>query len=207
MSSLQDLWGTFSPEITSKFLRAYGSPSASLLGLQGGVLRRYAAGIANPKVLDIGCGDARLGRFFNEQELACDYTGVDFSNALLGAARQLMPRARFIKDDVDVLSALDEKFDIAFLSRVIEILPAPEDSLAAAAKLAKHVVIRFFSPPEFDRDRVELRWMEGADGQRVPYMHRKMTNDYYQLILTRSGCKRVDVFCDSNEDQIHVLVF
>ena len=206
MSGLQDSWSAFSPEIASRFLNAYGYPSATALSLLGQVFTRYASGITNPRVLLIS--DAlTLGLFFEEKGLSCVHTGVDFSQSLLDGATARLNHATFVRDDVEVLSKVVGQFDIAFISRVLDRSPAPEDSLMAAAKLAKVLVIRFFAPPEFDRDTVELCWMAGADGREVPYILRQISRDYYHLILARIGCKQVDVFIDRNGDQIHVLVF
>lgn len=41
-------------------------------------------------VLDAGCGNGRLARFLNREGVALDYTGVDFSPALLAAADQAL---------------------------------------------------------------------------------------------------------------------
>jgi SAM-dependent methyltransferase len=46
------------------------------------------------RVLDVGCGDGRLGRYLHDRDRAIDYTGVDFSAPLLavGAAGQFVRR-------------------------------------------------------------------------------------------------------------------
>jgi SAM-dependent methyltransferase len=207
MSNLQDSWGAFSPEIASKYLKTYGHPSVSSKHLLADVLKQYTKGTPSPRVIDLGCGNAQIGEFFIEQGFDCAYTGVDFADVLLDAGRNSLPGAVFIKDDVNVLSTVTGRYDVAFFSHVIEILSAPEDSLLAASKLADIVVIRFFEPPEFERDAVELKWMDVGEVKQVPYLRRKMSKDYYRLILARIGCKRVDIFRDTTKDQVHVLRF
>jgi hypothetical protein len=45
-------------------------------------------------------------------------------------------------------------------------------------------------------------------GEAVPYLRRKMSRDYYRLILAKAGCREVDVYRDeSSKDQIHLLRF
>lgn len=207
MSSLGDSWGAFSADIASKYLKSYGHPSLSSKKLLVDVLKECARGIVSPKVIDLGCGNAQIGEYFIKEKFDCDYTGVDFSDVLLDVARRCLPSGRFIKDDVNTLAEVSGQYDIAVYSHVVELLSSPEDSLAAAGKLAKTVVIRFYEPPDFERDSVELRWMEVGDGKQVPFLRRKMSRDYYSLILARVGCKKVDIFRDSTKDQVHVLGF
>ena len=207
MSQLSDSWSAFPPEVAAQYLKTYGHPAGSSKALLVDVLRQYTAGIRTPSVIDLGCGNAQLGEYFLEQNYNCRYTGVDFSDALLEAGRRAMPDATFIKDDVNFLEQIKGRYDVALYSHVVELLSAPEDSLAAARRVADIVVIRFYEPPEFERDSTELRWLDvGADVQ-VPYLRRKMSRDYYRLILSRLGCKGVDIFRDSSKDQVHVLRF
>ncbi len=43
------------------------------------------------RLLDVGCGNGRFARILNDQAIACDYTGVDGSAALLDYARTEAP--------------------------------------------------------------------------------------------------------------------
>jgi trans-aconitate methyltransferase len=207
MSTLGDSWGAFSADIASKYLKSYGHPSLTSKKLLVDVLKECAQGLGSPTVIDLGCGNAQIGEYFLEEKFDCTYTGVDFSDVLLEVARRCLPSGRFIKDDVNTLAEVSGHYDFAIYSHVVELLSSPEDSLAAASKLAKTVVIRFYEPPEFERDSTELRWMEVDEGRQVPFLRRKMSRDYYSLILAKVGCKQVDIFRDSTKDQVHVLRF
>lgn len=207
MNQLSDSWNAFSPEVAAQYLKTYGHPSVSSKALLVDVLRQYTAGIKTPSIIDLGCGNAQIGEYFIEQNYNCSYTGVDFSDVLLEAGKRAMPHATFIKDDVNVLEQVKGQYDVALYSHVVELLSAPEDSLAAAQRVANIIVIRFYEPPEFERDSIELRWQDVGTGVQVPYLRRKMSRDYYRLVLSRLGCKGVDIFRDSTKDQIHVLRF
>lgn len=207
MINLSDSWNAFSPEIASQYLKTYGHPAVSSKALLVDVLREATRHIRKPSVIDLGCGNAQVGEYFVDQGFDCAYTGVDFSDVLLDAGRCALPTATLIKDDVNSLSAVKGHYDVAFYSHVIETLSAPEDSLAAARGLANTVVIRFFEPPEFPRDSVELRWLDVGSDKQVPYIRRKMSRDYYRLMLARLGCKSVDIYRDVSKDQIHLLRF
>jgi ubiquinone/menaquinone biosynthesis C-methylase UbiE len=207
MKSLSDSWNAFSPEVAAQYLKTYGHPSVSSKALLVDVLRQYTANAKVPKVIDLGCGNAQLGEYFIEKDFRCDYTGVDFADVLLDAGRKALPSSQFIKDDVNTLTRVSGEYDVALYSHVVELLSAPEDSLSAARRLSDLVVIRFYEPPEFESDVVEMLWMDVGAEKSVPFLRRKMSRDYYQLVLSRIGCKRVDVYRDTSKDQVHVLTF
>ena len=207
MSNLSDSWNAFSPDIAKEYLKTYGHPSVSSKALLVDVLKQYTSAKENPRIIDLGCGNAQLGEFFLEKRFQCAYTGVDFSDVLLEVGRQALPQADFIKDDVNTLSQIEGRYDVGLYSHVVELLTSPEESLLAARKLCDLIVIRFYEPPEFESDSVELRWMEVGQDQQVPFLRRKMSRDYYRLLLTKIGCSRVDIFRDASKDQVHVLSF
>jgi SAM-dependent methyltransferase len=208
---LERSWSAFPPEIAKIYLNGYGHPSQLSKQLVVDVLREQIDGDRPIRLLDLGCGNGHLYGYFREQKLLCRYTGVDFSDALLTAARERFDgdeNATFVKDDVEAMVHLAPGFDVAIYSHVIEMLSSPEASLRRARELAQRILIRFFEPPDFDIDCVELREFDTGAGAKVPYLRRKMSRDYYRLILTRLGCSRVDVYqVDGDKDQIHVLHF
>jgi 2-polyprenyl-3-methyl-5-hydroxy-6-metoxy-1,4-benzoquinol methylase len=160
------------------------------------------------KIVDLGCGNANLAEFLHGQGLQFAYHGVDFSEILLDAASAAYPNGTYICDDVNKLTKVPTGFDVACYSHVIEMLPSPESSLMAASKIADKIVIRFFDPPEEREDWVELLEMDIGNDKKVPYLRRKMSLAYYQLILYKIGCKSVDIYyTDSDRDQIHILHF
>lgn len=160
-------------------------------------------------ILDLGCGNANLLEYLRRRGLQGRYTGVEFSEPLLEAARAAFardPAADFVRADVNDLGGVHGSFDVAVYSHVIEMLAAPERSLLAARGLARAIVIRFFEPPDHDFDSVEIREMEVGGGHGVPYLRRSMGRDYYRLVLARLGCTVVDVYQDEQaRDQVHRL--
>jgi len=206
MSKLSESWDSFTPEVASAYLKTFGHPAPGSKQILLDVLRNCSSS-AHTTVLDLGCGNGQLYESFKAEGWQCDYTGVDFSEALLNVARRQNPEATFISGDVNQLTSLiDRKFDFVIYSHVIEMLESPEASLLEAKKATDRVLIRFFEPPEFEVDTVELREMDLGQG-KVPYLRRKMSKSYYQLMLSNVGCKRVDVYRDVSKDQVHMLYF
>jgi len=217
MSLLERSWGSFSQGLAGRYLKTYGHPSLSSKQLLVDVLEELArnrarVGKRRLNILELGCGNAQLYEYFKERKLACTYTGIDFSAPLLEVARENHAgddAARFIADDIVELSEIEERFDVAVYSHVLEVLSSPEHSLRRARELAPIVVIRFFEPPDFDVDTVELREMEVTDADEartVPYIRWKLSRDHYRLMLTRTGCSKVEIYRDAaSKDQVHVL--
>jgi len=91
--------------IAARYLAARTEDSADVPLLQELVLRLPP----KAKVLDAGCGAGipitkRLTEWFS-------VTGVDFSEAQLRLARQLVPQAQFVLQDITRLSFPDNSFD------------------------------------------------------------------------------------------------
>jgi SAM-dependent methyltransferase len=207
---LESSWNALTPGRAREYLRTFGAPSQGSRQLLVEVLQRHARR-GQLSIVDLGCGNGQMLELFRESGAQWSYTGVDFSEPLLDAARETFsgdPQASFVHADVNTLGGLDGHWDIAIYSHVIEMIGSPEQSLLRAAQIADAVAIRFFEPPEFETDLVELREMEVGDGTSVPYLRRKMGRDYYRMILARMGCSRVDVYRDeSSTDQVHLLRF
>jgi ubiquinone/menaquinone biosynthesis C-methylase UbiE len=206
MSKLNESWSSFTPEIASAYLRTFGHPAPGSKQILLDILRKQKT-VACPSILDLGCGNGQLYNYFKSQGFFSSYIGVDFSDMLLDVARRENPEARFIKDDLTQLEHVPkERFDFVIYSHVIELLESPEASLFEAKQRASCVLIRFYEPPEYETDTVELREMDVGTG-KVPYLRRKMSKSYYQLMLSNIGCSRVDVYRDVSKDQVHVLFF
>jgi ubiquinone/menaquinone biosynthesis C-methylase UbiE len=207
---LERSWSAISPEIAAKYLKGYGAPSLASRQLLTDVLTEIGGG-KSLRLLDLGCGNGQLYEFFHASGLPCRYTGVDFSDSLLAAARAAVgsdPNACFVRANIETLEGVVGDFDVAVYSHVVEMLSSPEASLTNARRLAGRIAIRFFEPPDFDTDLVELRELDVGDGRVEPYLRRKMSRDYYRMILAKIGCSRVDIYQEfGDKDQVHVLQF
>jgi len=209
MSLLKDSWSAFPREIAQVYLDGFGHPSLRSKALVVSLLREVFDS-RRFRLADFGCGNGQICAFFREQGLACDYVGYDFSISLLGAARERFASddgARFIEADIGDPQLAAEPCDVVLFSHVLEMLSSPERSLMAARRIAPLIMIRFFEPPVFEEDIVEVLQMNlGADPTPAPYLRRKMSRDYYNMVLNKIGCRSVDVHqVDGDKDQVHLL--
>lgn len=202
---LKDSWGSFSPDFARSYLKDIGNPKKTSLTLLTDALRETFGG-QEIRLIDLGCGNAQILDHVLQTNLMINYTGVDFSESLMDAATKAYPDHHFIVDDVNSLSNIGERYDVALYSHVVELLEDPEKSLTRAAEIAKYVVIRFYEPPDFDTDSVELRYMDVGGNKQVPFLRRKMGRDFYRMILSKMGAKRVEVYSDEcSADKVHVI--
>ena len=206
---LTESWNAFPEEIAKRYLKTFGSPSEDSRRTMADILSKLSRQVRNKdrtlRILDVGCGNGNFAEYLASRALRFSYVGVDFSDVLLKAALVAYPQGKFIHDDVNELAEVKANFDVVCYSHVIEMLSSPEASLQAAATLAPKIIIRFFEPPIERPDRVDLLEMDVGTGTGVPYLRRKMSIDYYRLILHKIGCHAVDVYRSTSNDQIHVL--
>ncbi len=201
---LKESWNSFSDARAKEYLKTFGHPSKTSKEILVKALENEF-GSKKISIIDLGCGNAQLYEYFKERRLNCAYTGVDFSKPLLAAAKKANPEAEFIQSDINLLDNIKDVYDAAVYSHVIEMLPSPESSLVYISKIAEIIIIRFFEPPEFEFDTVELKMMETAEGLHVPYLRRKMSKDYYQMILKKIGREAKIIEDKNSKDQIHIL--
>jgi ubiquinone/menaquinone biosynthesis C-methylase UbiE len=79
---------------------------------------------AGDHMLDIGCGNGRLFPLIKERHAA--YTGIDYSEGLVGEAKRLHPGGTFLVGDATRLPFPAETFDIAYSFAVIHHIPGKE---------------------------------------------------------------------------------
>jgi SAM-dependent methyltransferase len=98
-----------------------------------------ATGIANPRVLEVGCGSGYFSEIFATLlPGGVRYTGIDYSNAMIASARARYPATEFEAADATNLPYADNSFDIAFngvsLMHIIEYQAAIREAMRVAAR-------------------------------------------------------------------------
>lgn len=93
---------------------------------------------AEQSVLDVGCGN---GRLVSGLPQGVDYTGFDFSETLLSAARELYPKQTFIYGNVVEPAAWQNlsTYDAIFCVAVLHHIPHEEQQLFVLREMRKHL--------------------------------------------------------------------
>jgi ubiquinone/menaquinone biosynthesis C-methylase UbiE len=109
-----------------------------------------ATGIANPRLLEVGCGSGYYSEVFATLlPGGVDYTGIDYSRAMIERARARYPSTAFEVADATRLPYADGAFDIVFngvsLMHIIDYRAA----IREAARVAARYCI-FHTVPVFD---------------------------------------------------------
>jgi len=126
------------------------------------------------RVLDVGCGNARLARFLADAAFDVDYVGVDANAALLDAARDRLPadlreQCRLIQHDflasgTPGADLPEGPFDLVVLMGVMHHVPGSDWRLAllraASARLASDGILALATWQFALRDRFEKRRVE-----------------------------------------------
>lgn len=107
-----------------------------------------SVGLAGKRVIDIGCGGGILAESMAAR--GADVTGIDLSDKALGVARlhlfESNQKVDYRKISAeDIAAAEPESFDVVTCMEMLEHVPDPASTVAAAARLAKPGGNVFFS--------------------------------------------------------------
>lgn len=109
-----------------------------------------ATGIANPRLLEVGCGSG-----YYSEVLATllpdgiQYTGIDYSDAMIARARASYPSASFEVADATRLPYADNAFDIVFNGVSLMHIIDYQGAIREAARVTARYCI-FHTVPVFD---------------------------------------------------------
>lgn len=109
-----------------------------------------ATGIPHPRLLDVGCGSGYYSEVFSTLlPDGVDYTGVDYSEAMIERARARYPAASFEVADATRLPYADGTFDIVFNGVSLMHIIDYQAAIREAARVAARYCV-FHSVPVFD---------------------------------------------------------
>jgi len=84
-------------------------------------------------ILEIGCGAGLLSREFKSY----DYTGIDYSEALINKHKQLFPEHNVIVASANSLPLMDNMFDVVFCPGVFQYLPDIDYALTVIKEMVR----------------------------------------------------------------------
>lgn len=159
------------------------------------------------KVLDLGCGNGRFGKFLAEHKII-DYTGLDNNQYLLNRCREALPQAKLIKQDILKPWPLKEKFDLIVLFAVLHHIPTAANRLKIlqrAEKLLKPKGLLVFTVWHFNKLKIVkkignndflLYWKKGVKTER--YVH-LFDDAEIAWLITKLKMKLVDDFVSDGQ--------
>lgn len=102
---------------------------------------------ANPTILEIGCGNGYYCEVLSYlAHCALDYTGLDYSPAMIESARARYPRHRFLIADATLVPFADSAFDIVWSGTVLMHLVDYKKAISETCRVARRFCV-FHSTP------------------------------------------------------------
>lgn len=91
-------------------------------------------------VLDIGCGNGRFGQFLRTEQVAFEYTGIDFTSEFLLLAGEEL-HGSFLERDISRLGFLKGlgKFDLIICLATMQHVPSRSKRIGLLAEMKQHL--------------------------------------------------------------------
>jgi len=205
MVSYKESWSSISDEDAKSYLHYYPKDGKLFLA-------NHLRDMNKPiRLLEAGCGNAQNFSIFNNIIKDFQYTGVDFSEPLINAAKIETERhdnACICHDDVfSFFSNLNkaQRFDVIFISHVIELIESQDLLLWYAAQYADMIAILWYEPPIHDHQIIEMKEATYKNCPNTPYIRIKTSKDYYEHLLDKHNLRLEKRFCSGAKHQLDIL--
>lgn len=160
-----------------------------------------SVGLPQLSVLEIGCGSGYYCEVLNTlAKSTVDYTGIDYSAAMIARAKSRYPSENFSVGDATTLQFEDEVFDVTFNGVSLMHILAYEKAIAESARVAKRAAI-FHSVPIMDSHRT-VHLHKYAYGS--PVVEVVFNRDELLALFSQSGLELVHSWASIDYDVSHV---
>lgn len=190
--------------INREFYRQFASPFAETRAYPQPGFYQLIDFIPKPckKMLDVGCGEGRFGRFVLNRNLVEQYTGVDFSHEIVGIAKESV-KGQFFLRDLSRQGSLNElgEFNLIACLATLQHIPGRFNRLNLLREMGTHLTangIIFLSNWQFLESERQRRKI--ADWSQVNIDPTKLEENDYLIGWQRNGIGFRYVNCiNSNE--------
>ncbi|MFC1627161.1 class I SAM-dependent methyltransferase [Patescibacteria group bacterium] len=168
------------------------------------------------KVLDVGCGNGRFGKFLIENDFDIKYVGIDSNQYLLDEAKKAVLDGSFINQDLLDDWQIKGKFDLIAISGVLHHFK-PEKAakiLKKAVKKIKGKGVLFLSFWQFDKakDAKKLKdlenndyivdWQKGVKAERYCHLYK---DEEINKLLKNVKLKKLKDYQDDGSNKYIIL--
>jgi 2-polyprenyl-3-methyl-5-hydroxy-6-metoxy-1,4-benzoquinol methylase len=174
-------WGNLGDDVAKNYLHYYPKQMKEELS-------RFISTISdNPKVLDIGCGNAQIYPILKINNPKLIYTGIDITDSLIRVAKEVVGDGdRVIKEDIfKYITNTNEKFNFGILSHMLECIESPDLIMGLASQKCDYIAIHWYDTPKYEYDAVTIAKNPHSEETFKPYLRRKMGKDYWSYIINR----------------------
>jgi SAM-dependent methyltransferase len=117
-----------------------------------------ATNLTKPRVLEVGCGSGYYSEVFSRLlHDSIQYTGIDYSNAMITRARERYPEMAFETADATKLPYVDDAFDIVFNGVSLMHIIDYESAIRSTARVASRFCVLHGVPVFYNHQTVFLR--------------------------------------------------
>ncbi len=91
------------------------------------------------RILDVGCGNGRFGKFLEENIKSVDYVGIDNNQYLLNEAKKTVKQGKLINQDILEKWPIKDKFDLIVFFGVLHHIPGKDRRLKLLEKTKSYL--------------------------------------------------------------------
>ena len=195
---LKNSWN-ISERFAKDYLHNYPKTSKQILA------KNINTGFKNPKILDIGCGNAQLYPILKNEIINLTYTGVDFSETLTNEAKKICDNQNIICENMNTyLLNVKEIFDISILCHILECTESPDFLISKASQCSKFIAILWYDCPSYEYDSVQINDNSVVTDKYTPFIRRKISKDYLNMIINKNKLKLIFKFNNTDKDVLEI---
>lgn len=194
-------WANIDPELSKSYLHYYSKSMKFELA-------EFIKTLENPKILDIGCGNAQIYPIIKAANPNLKYYGIDISQNLLNAAASVIsPNDALIQGNIyDFLNHNTDKFDVSILCHMVECSESIDFLISNSINTCSYLAIIWFDYPKYEYDSVYINHNphSGDSSEFKPYIRRKIGKDYWNMVIHKNNLELVYTRSSNDNDILEI---